>query len=732
MTSFFALAIFSVASFFPLVANAQTEFNPHFILSDAEMQDSQSLDRATVQTFLENKGSYLSSYSTSDAEGQSKTATDIIYDAAQKYQINPKFLLVTLQKEQSLITDDKPTQKQLDWATGYGVCDSCSMSNPSVVKHKGFGKQVDSAAGIIRWYYENTQSAFVKKIGAAIKIDKQEVVPQSWATAFLYTYTPHLHGNLNFWNIWNAWFSQVYPDGSLLKSETTGDVWMIKDGKRKKFKSMATLASRANPELIITVDETELSNYEIGKEISLPNYSILKSSSGLYLTDYDTIRRFASEETVKKLGYNPQEIIDVSDADLDGYEKGPIISVDTTAPPQGILYKISDLNDTVYLFKDNILYPLLSDDVISVNFKNLRTEIHKLKDIKNFQTAIFPIMFNDGVLIQQKDSNKIYVMEKNKKRRIADEETFTAMGYKKSNLVTIRLTTLLNIPEGETIYLNASLVSSKNKFLGDNETSVEDVYKKTKLPSYLVAEYPSGRILSGKNIDEPRSIASLTKLLTAYEMVENAKLEKTTAYDKKFASEGKTLALKIGEKVKNSDTLNAMLVNSANNLARMSVAASGSSEKEFIKLINARLKNWGADNTKITDVTGLDEKNKSTARDLLKIFTKALGNKNIKDALGKTNFVFYGINKQNKKVKHSVASTNQLINKSGRNYRIIASKTGYTDEAGSCLIMLIESRKTKKQFIVLTLGDANYAKRFDEVNKIAQWVSSNDISIASK
>jgi D-alanyl-D-alanine carboxypeptidase (penicillin-binding protein 5/6) len=164
----------------------------------------------------------------------------------------------------------------------------------------------------------------------------------------------------------------------------------------------------------------------------------------------------------------------------------------------------------------------------------------------------------------------------------------------------------------------------------------------------------------------------------------------------------------------------------------MAVAASGSSEKEFIKLINARLKNWGADNTKITDVTGLDEKNKSTARDLLKIFTKALGNKNIKDALGKTNFVFYGINKQNKKVKHSVASTNQLINKSGRNYRIIASKTGYTDEAGSCLIMLIESRKTKKQFIVLTLGDANYAKRFDEVNKIAQWVSSNDISIASK
>ncbi len=174
-TYFAWLLLFALSS--PLVANAvtSTEFNPHFIISDPELQDYNSWTSLDIQNFLDSKGSYLRQYQTTDASGTEKTAAEIIYDSAQTHQINPKYLLVTLQKEQSLITDDTPSQRQLDWATGYAVCDSCSREDPKVAKHKGFGKQVDDAGGIMRWYYDNkeTNPIIIKK-DVPIKIDNQE------------------------------------------------------------------------------------------------------------------------------------------------------------------------------------------------------------------------------------------------------------------------------------------------------------------------------------------------------------------------------------------------------------------------------------------------------------------------------------------------------------------------------------------------------------------------------
>ncbi|PLX28228.1 hypothetical protein C0581_03095, partial [Candidatus Parcubacteria bacterium] len=113
------------------------EFNPNYIISDEEMQNYQSMTRSDIQAFLEEKGGYISNYKTEDWEGTTRKASDIIYRAAKESKINPKYILVKLQKEQSLIEDKDPSQKQLDWATGYAVCDSCSMSDPDIQKHKG-------------------------------------------------------------------------------------------------------------------------------------------------------------------------------------------------------------------------------------------------------------------------------------------------------------------------------------------------------------------------------------------------------------------------------------------------------------------------------------------------------------------------------------------------------------------------------------------------------------------
>jgi len=124
---------------------------------------------------------------------------------------------------------------------------------------------------------------------------------------------------------------------------------------------------------------------------------------------------------VKKLGYNPQEILEASDTDFNGYEIGPTITASTTNP-QGIIYKITDANNAYYLFKDNILYPLISGEVVKTNFPGLDIENHKKKDIAKCTISDNLIAFADGTLLKMKDYNTLYVVDKGKKRRISDEE----------------------------------------------------------------------------------------------------------------------------------------------------------------------------------------------------------------------------------------------------------------------------------------------------------------------
>jgi len=774
--AFVFICLFSLL--FPSFSLAQAEFNPNFIISDEEMQQSNSMSVRDVQKFLEAKGSYLATYSAQDIDDIFKTAAQIIYEASQRYNINPKFLLVNLQKEQSLIMDNSPTQKQLDWAMGYAVCDSCSMNDPKIQKYKGFAKQVDNAAGIIRWYYNNTNHGVVKKINSPVFINNQQVIPQSWATAFLYTYTPHLQGNKNFWRIWSNWFASIYPNGTILQAADTGKYYLITDGKKRPFESKTVLISRVDPGLAVVVPGTDLINYPDGSPINFPNYSIIKTERGYYLLDYDTKRPFADEETVRKLGFNPQEIIEATESEMNAYEIGPTITASTTKP-QGVIYKITDAANAHFLLKDGVLFPLVAPEVAKSNYPGLDIENKKKKDITTYPISDKLITFTDGTLLKMKDRNIIYVMDKGQKRRIADEETFLAMGYSYKNLITAPLSTLLAMAEGDSIYVNNSLASSQNKFLGDSEMEVEDLYK-TKLPAYLVAEYPSGRILSGKNIDTVRPIASLTKILTAYEALStDFDLTKTSVFDaKKHVAEGNPLKLINGDKIKNKDLFYGMLVGSINNASRIIAQNSGVNENEFIQNINLRLQNWGADNTQIIDVSGLSEKNVSTARDLLKIFVKTLEKKDIKEALGLSSYKF---TKTSGKTVQSqtLNNTNKLLGTTAKNYTVLASKTGFTNEASSTLMMLVEeksndpililaskiklgqtnnqvkqmqsllrkegffkhksdtgyygtvtkqaldsyvkNKKPGKQYIIITLGNPDYNNRFVEPDKIAQW-----------
>jgi len=363
-----------------ILATTEDNFNPHNLISDEEMQNWQSMERADIQAFLVDKNSFLANYKTKDKEGITRTASDIIARAAREHQINPKYLLVKLQKEQSLITAKNPTEKQLNGATGYGISDGCGWTCTTYLNNIGFGKQIDAAAGIIRWYYENmSKEIWIKRPNISYIIDNQLIIPKNKATAFLYTYTPHIQGNKNFWKLWNDWFSQVYPDGSLLKAQTSANIYLIQDGKKRNIKNMSVLLSRFDIKMVIEVSDSELANYPDGIELNFPNYSILRQNSQYYLVDFDTIRPFENANTVKTLGYHPDEILDVNESDLAGYIIGQKITVDTTNFV-GKLLRVKE-NNNLYYLKDNTLFPITDPDIAKVNFPNLIEEKIKFKRI---------------------------------------------------------------------------------------------------------------------------------------------------------------------------------------------------------------------------------------------------------------------------------------------------------------------------------------------------------------
>lgn len=763
-----------LTSFTPLGALA-ADFNPNYLISDEEMQDYSSMTKSDIDLFLDQKGSYLHTYKAPDKNGDKKKAADIIYQAAHEYKINPKYLLVKLQKEQSLITDDDPTQKQLDWATGYGVCDSCSLDDPNLLKYKGFGVQVDDAAGIMRWYYDHVGTQdWIKNAGDTYTIDGKKVTPNNNATAFLYTYTPHLHGNENFWNLWQKWFSGGYPDGTLFRSAQDPTIYLLQDGKKRAFKNMAALITRFDPKRVLTVPEGEISRYPVGTPISFSNFSLLKANAKYYLLDDDTLRPFDSEATVKKIGYNPDEIIDVSQNDIIDMPIGDTITLKNATNPSGEVIFVKE-NQSWYFVKNNISHAIIDPQVAKIAFPAIKGRNGTIADIAD-ATVGDPVKFPDGTLLKTPTSPKVYVIEHGKKRHIADEKMFLALGYKWSNVINTSDIMSSLYPIGPGISLPETLLASQTgtstSTSDTSETSADsdipntntsaiqktfDTVKKGKdgLPlfvdtglmyavqdaktsyigkkfetlmnTYLVADAATGKVLAGKNIDVVRPLASFTKVFTAEVLMKkNISLTKTVTYN---AKEQKGMygsyRLVDGEKVKNADILTTMLVSSNNTAARMIVDGIEKDENKFISAMNAEAKLLGLKFTRFTDPSGADLGNISTAREYLKIFSEATKNKTLLAYLGKKSYNYDEAFDIDNNPTHFDSNSNLLMKQTDLPFTILASKTGYLTESGSGLAMLVSRKSDNKRFIIITMGNPDYDNRFVDPQKLTEWTLNN-------
>src|SRR3989344_7092901 len=349
-------------------------FNKNFIIADEEFFNSDGMTLTEIQKFLESKNSALARYVATDVDGALRTAAEIIWRTGITFNINPKFFLVLLQKEQSLVEAKNLTQYQLDWATGYARCDSCSQDHPDIQDVKGLAGQIFFAGQWINKKYVpdllakgKTSAGFGPNVTK--KVDRTVVVkPTNLATSILYTYTPHIAGNKQFWTIWNRWFSPIYPDGSLLQDKKTGGVWLIEKGSRRPFASKVALTSRYNSKKIIQVDSDDLDRYPVGAPIKFANYSMLKLPDGeMYLVAGNTRREVISKEVMKAIGYSPKELVSATKEDIATLEEGQPVT-GSAGWPLGTLFK--DIkNGGVFFVLDGVRHPIADKQILTLYWK---------------------------------------------------------------------------------------------------------------------------------------------------------------------------------------------------------------------------------------------------------------------------------------------------------------------------------------------------------------------------
>jgi D-alanyl-D-alanine endopeptidase (penicillin-binding protein 7) len=201
-----------------------------------------------------------------------------------------------------------------------------------------------------------------------------------------------------------------------------------------------------------------------------------------------------------------------------------------------------------------------------------------------------------------------------------------------------------------------------------------------------------GNLIEGSNITEVRSIASITKLMTVMAVLDS----------------NQNMQEKIG-KYTREQLIQLALVKSDNNAAKALCDHYPGGRFECIRYMNEKANYLGMLKTKFVEPTGLSPMNISTALDLLRMVFEASHYPEIVQA-SKT--AIPSIQVGNK--TQTFNNTNPII---GKRHNFIVSKTGTTNAAGGCIVMMLDTDIGRR--IVIVLGSKNGKVRIPEAEFIA-------------
>lgn len=211
----------------------------------------------------------------------------------------------------------------------------------------------------------------------------------------------------------------------------------------------------------------------------------------------------------------------------------------------------------------------------------------------------------------------------------------------------------------------------------------------------LLLDLQTSHVLYAQNVHKRMYPASITKVMTALVALENGNLESTlTATNAvRITESGAVLCgLKSGDTMTLDQALRILLVYSANDVALLIAENIGGSVEHFLDMMNQKAHELGATNTNFVNPHGLtDIEHYTTAYDLYLIFKEAIKNETFNEIIHMTSYQTTYYDKDGKAKEFKKQTTNRYLKgarKEPENVTVIGGKTGTTNEAGHCMILL--------------------------------------------
>ena len=234
----------------------------------------------------------------------------------------------------------------------------------------------------------------------------------------------------------------------------------------------------------------------------------------------------------------------------------------------------------------------------------------------------------------------------------------------------------------------------------------------------IIYNSATGEVLWESNAKDQRSIASITKVMTAVVFLEDSPdLSEEIVVEASDVRAASTTYIRKGYRVTKGDLLHLTLIASDNAAARALARVSSRGSEAFIDRMNSKAAELGLTSTSYADPSGLLSANVSSAYDMAKLITYVSGDERIADIMQKQN---YTVTSGRRVI--NIHSTNQLVMKG--DVDVQAGKTGFIRNSGYCLATLLRLPQGGPQVAVVVLGAKSNAGRFWETRHLFNWFAS--------
>ncbi|OUE31656.1 hypothetical protein BFL35_04215 [Clavibacter michiganensis] len=443
----------------PAQAASGADFDPGMIISDAEFYDGDAMSPGDIRTFLRARvPSCASGYvclkdfvqSTPARAGDSRCSSldasrlsggDIVYWVGRACGVSQAALLVLLEKEQGLVTDSTPSDRQFRSATGYGCPDTAACDST----YYGFFNQVYNAAHQFK-VYQSTPSRWNYQAGRSNRIlwhpnadcGSSQVTIRNQATAGLYIYTPYQpnaaalrnlygtgdscssYGNRNFWRLYTDWFGSTSdgPVSSFVKVATDDSVYLVSGGQKHPVTDYGVYQTLSALGGISTVGRSYLDALATG----VPASELVRDPADgtISLVQDDRRHDFSSCDLVASYGYSCSAAVPLDPGQLRAVPQAGAMSAFFTLPGDG----------TAYLLDGGVKYPVSSWSALVALNGGSSAYVAEMRGAVGSRYATGHVALEPGTLVKSASSADVYVVDGlNRKVGVPDFAVTRELGF---------------------------------------------------------------------------------------------------------------------------------------------------------------------------------------------------------------------------------------------------------------------------------------------------------------